>query len=533
MAGANISPRQKMIGMMYLVLTALLALNVSKEILDSFVTVNNGLENTGRSFDKDIMALYTKFDEKKSIDPMRVMNNWKKAQEARKHSKDLNAFIDALKKTLLRETEGFTNKEEDTIRLQYVKGLDNYDTPTNILCGESEDGKNGQANVLRKKLEKFETDMLALLSPEARKGVNLTIDTDDPTDGGEYRTWEMKTFYHSPLAADITILSKIQDDVKSAEADIVDALLRETDSDIIPFDTVAARVIATTNYVMQGEQYQADIFLAAFNKTLSPQILLGKYDSVTGKMVGAYDSVKVQNGMGKYFADASREGIFTYEGVINMTTPKGAVMQYPFKSEYIVARPALTVSADKMNVMYAGLENPISVSVPGVPVEKTKVTCDNGTLVSLGNGKYMVKDLKAGTCNVSVTATTEDGEQRNMGAMAFRVKNLPTPIVYPSGVTTTRTSAMSLYNCLGLVCKYGDDFQFAARANVTSYSLDVIANTGYIYSKEGLTGNQIPNAAKDALRGARRGTKVIFYNITAVGADGKAVRPGDLTYIIQ
>src|ERR1044071_4001770 len=112
MASGKQSPRQKMISMMYLVLTAMLALNVSKEILDAFVTVNNGLENTGHSFDNDITSLYAKFDEKKSIDPLRVQAMWAKAQEAKKMSKDIGDYLDQMKKILLRETEGYKHKEE-------------------------------------------------------------------------------------------------------------------------------------------------------------------------------------------------------------------------------------------------------------------------------------------------------------------------------------------------------------------------------------------------------------------------------------
>src|SRR5574337_681307 len=127
MAAGKLSPRQKMIGMMYLVLTALLALNVAKEILDAFVTVNNGLENTSQSFTKDINALYAKFDEKKSIDPLRVTANWNKAQEARKMSKDFIQYITDLKKRLLRESEGFKNHEEDTLHLAYLDGKERFD----------------------------------------------------------------------------------------------------------------------------------------------------------------------------------------------------------------------------------------------------------------------------------------------------------------------------------------------------------------------------------------------------------------------
>ncbi len=522
-----------MISMMYLVLTAMLALNVSKEILDAFVTVNNGLENTARSFDKDIAQLYAKFDEKKSIDPLRVQAMWVKAQEAKKLSKEMGIYIEEMKKMLLRETEGYKNKEEDTIRLEYVEGKERYDVTTNILCGDSEDGSDGQARVLRKKLDTYREAMLSLLPPAEKASMHLNIESKDPTDGGELRTWEMKTFYHTPLAADITILTKIQDDVKAAEADIVEALLRQTDSDIIPFDTVAARVIASTNYVMMGETYEADIFLAAFNKTLSPQILLGKFNPLTGKMEGAYDSVNVKNGMGKYFMDATREGIFTYEGVINMTTPKGKVMQYPFKSEYIVARPALTVSADKMNVMYAGLVNPISVSVPGVPNEKAHVSCDNGVLTSLGNGKYTVTQPVAGRpCHITVMADMENGDQKNMGMMEFRVKRLPKPYGSLSGVDGSKVTAAKLGSLAGIACSYGPDFEFQANPRVVSFTYEITVN-GFFEAPKPVKGNLFDQGMQTKFRSLKKGTRVIFDNIVAIGPDNQPVTLPAISLIIN
>lgn len=516
---------------MYLVLTAMLALNVSKEILDAFVTVNNGLETTGRSFDKDIAQLYAKFDEKKSIDPLRVQAMWVKAQEAKRLSKDIGSYIEEMKKMLLRETEGYEKKEEDTIRLEYVEGKDRYDVPTNILCGNSEDGKDGQAHVLRQKLDAYKKAMLDLLPPAEQAAMHLSIESKDPTDGGEFRTWEMKTFYHTPLAADITILSKIQDDVKSAEADIVEALLKQTDSDIIPFDTVAARVIASTNYVLMNDTFRADIFLAAFNKTLKPQILLGKFDTATGKMIGAYDSVNVSNGLGKYFVIPSREGIYEYEGVINMTTPKGIVKHYPFKSEYIVARPALTVSADKMMVMYAGLENPISVSVPGVPNEKAHVSCDNGTLIPLGNGKYKVVNPVGGRkCKIAVTADMENGEKKSMGVMEFTVKNLPKPETSISGCPTGRVKAATLGSAIGIMSIYpATDFE-DAKCKVGSYHMEIFQN-GIAMEDKTYSGNLFDKAMQDKLRKLRPGAKVYITDIKTNGPGGPS-KGNDLSFTI-
>lgn len=531
MASGKLSPRQKMIGMMYLVLTALLALNVSKEILDAFVTINARLENTGVGFDQDLASLYARFDEKKSIDPLRVTANWEKAQEAKAMSKEMNQYIDLLKKRLIRETEGFANHEEDTARLMYVDGKDNYDVPTDIMIGQSEDGSAGEARVLKDKLDAFETNLLALLPENTAKQLHLSIETEDPADGGETRTWEMRNFYHSPLAASVTILSKIQDDIKSAESDVVEELLKATDADVIPFDTVAARVIAPTSYVLLGEEYNAEIFLAAFNKTLVPQVYIGDYDPATGKMIGSYDSLPVFNGLGQYKLVADREGIMTYEGVINMKTPKGTYMQFPFQSQYIVARPSANVSADSMNVMYGGLDNPITVSVPGIPNEKVRVTCNSGTLIPQGNGKYIVRKPAVGKCVVSISAETDSGVVKPMGTQMFRVKRLPKPYASVSGVSGGKATKSQMSASPGIMCVY-ENFDFPAKPKITKYRVEIVRN-GIVDQTQIKSGNLFDQQCKDKFAGLTRGNKVIITDLEAVGPDGIPVKLDPLVITIQ
>ncbi|MCE2772976.1 MAG: hypothetical protein LW750_06015 [Bacteroidetes bacterium] len=459
MAGGKLSPRQKMIGMMYLVLTALLALNVSKEILDAFVTVNKGLETTAASFDRGIGQLYSEFDQKKSIDPLRMQPTWEKAQRVKALSKKLNERIDLLKKRLIRETEGYVNHEGDTIHLQYVNSKDNYDIPTNIMIGASEDGSKGEARNLKQELRHYQNDLLSLLREDVRKDIHFSFDIEDPKDGGDLKTWELKTFYHTPLAASVTILSKIQDDVKSAEQDVLNALMRETES------------------------------------------------------------------------ETAREGVFEYSGTIKMTTPKGKQLSYPFASSYIVARPTLTVSADKMNVMYTGLKNPISVSVPGVANENVTVTCSNGTLLKLGNGKYEVQSPQPGKSIVTVTATLPSGEKKSMGTMEFRVKRLPKPEVTISGVMGTRATAAQLGVSPGIVAVYPNTEFEDAKVRTTSFRIEAYQN-GVAVIATTINGNMFTAALQGQFRSLRKGTKVYITEIKTSGPDGLGTA-SDISITIQ
>ena len=156
MSGSKNTPRQKMIGMMYLILTALLALNISKDVLDAFIVVNKGLENTNKNFANRNDDLYAQFDLAKSVDPVRVSSNWEKAQNVKKQAKNLIKYINELKVKLIAETDGVTIQVADTLQMANINGKDNYDIPTNIMIGSSEDGSNGASRDLKNKLIAYE-----------------------------------------------------------------------------------------------------------------------------------------------------------------------------------------------------------------------------------------------------------------------------------------------------------------------------------------------------------------------------------------
>jgi gliding motility-associated protein GldM len=534
MASAKLPPRQKMIGMMYLVLTALLALNVSKEILNSFVVVNTGLETTGKSFSHNTAQLYAEFDRLKLYDPKRVAENYAKAQQAKSMTEEMSRYLVTLKKRLIRETEGFKKKEEDTLHLGLVEGKDNMNIPTDIMIGSTEDGSAGIARELKNKLNVFRARMLSLLDEEDRKNLHFSIDTKDParTEDESSKNWELNNFYNTPLAAAVTILTKFETDAKDAESQVVEHLLARSSGETIPFDTVAAKVVSESNYVLLGEKYKADVFIAAFNKTLKTEVISGDYNPLTHQFNGTVDSVPVSKGMGKYIAAASSEGIKTMKGIIRMRSPKGKIFEYPYESEYIVARPALTVSAEKMNVMYAGLINPISVSVPGIPSEKLRVSISNGRLVSRGQGKFEVVEAKAGLSKVRVLAELENGEQRSMGEIEFRVKDLPTPTARLGSLTSDGKMRRSELTTLANVFCFYDKFDFKAEARVISYDM-MTQNANGLQRTIPCSSSLLSPECLNALKKVMPGQQVIFSNIKAMGADGKSVKLNSVLITVQ
>lgn len=518
MSSGKETPRQKMIGMMYLVLTALLALNVSKDILDAFIVVNKGLENSNENYTYHNENLYSEFDLAKVIDPVRVTPNWKLAQEVKNKSTELTDFIDKLQKKIISQTEGVSQSIADTMQMENIDKKDSYDTPTNILIGDSEDGSAGASRELKTKLIAYQTQLTNYVLPEDRKNVKIDLNARDPEHSENNENWELYNFFNRPLVASVTILSKIKSDVKNAESVIVDYLLKQTESETMKFDTIAAKVIPQSNYVLLGEEYKSDIFIAAFSKTKKPEVIVGNYNETTKTFDGTPNSIEVKNGLGKYVASTTREGVVAYSGTIKLRSPKGKEMLFPFKSEYIVAKPSLTVSADNMNVLYRGLDNPISVSVPGIPQEKLTVSATNVVLVNKGSGKYIVKPNMDGKAEINVFATMENGEKRNMGTMTFRIKRVPVPVAKIGKIISTGIMSKGELSSQTGIGAFYDKFDFAATCKVVSFDVSYITN-GLNASEPG-EGNLFTAKHKNIFNNLRKNTKIYFENIKAVGPDG-------------
>jgi len=531
MASGKISPRQKMIGMMYLVLTALLALNVSKDILDAFVIVNTGLEHTINNFEEKNVQLYSSFDEQRSLDPKKVTPYWEKAQQAKKLSLEMYAFIVDLKKQIIMETEGLLKNEADTMQLASTGAKDNYDIPTNIMIGISEDGSKGASRELKDKINLYKNSLLKLVDPADKPLLKLNIDTEDPARSENNENWENHNFYNTPMAAVVTILTKMQTDIKNAETETVTLLLKKIHENDLKFDTVAAKVIAMSNYVLLGEEYKADVFIAAFNKTINPVVLTGDYDKETGKFNGNVDSIPVSRGQGKYTMKTTREGFVKWGGTISLKSPKGNVLSYPFESEFIVARPSLTVSAEKMNVMYAGVVNPVSISVPGVPNERLTVSISNGKLKAIGGGKFEVTGVTAGTAVVNVTATMENGEKKNMGSTTFKTKNLPRAVAKIGELTDDGKMTKGILLSQRNILSYYENFEFQATCNVTEFTVTV--TTRNIPTTKTFRGNVFTDEVKAMFNSLKKFDKVEFEYIKAMGPDNLVRKLNPLTITIN
>ena len=516
------TPRQRMIGMMYLVLTALLALNVSQEILDSFLIVNESLVVTNENFTKKLDGSYASFEKQYLLNKAKVDPYWKKAQLARKYTQELIGFIEEIRANVIAKEEGIDVKIADTINIRHVAARDKYDNATHYLIGDQSDGSSGEARKLKDKIIEYKKKMIELLDPKYRKTIegSFGLNVEGPFYDADQteQNWEMHNFYHTILAANVVILNKLIAEVKNAEFDVVSQLYSEVSIEDFKFDEIAAKVVPKSNYVLTGENFEADIFVAAYDTKQTPEIWIGSgVDSTKNEIIGEKTQVPGEKGVGKLVQPAGGVGVRTYGGVITVNTPGGGKKSYPFSGEYICAQPSATISPTKMNVFYIGVDNPVSISVPGVANDKVQVNISGGggTIARTGNGEYNVRVTTPGTCKVNVSAQMA-GSSRSMGGMEFRVKKVPDPVAYIGGVKTGPIAKGTLM--ASPIIPRMENFDFDLNFRIVSFEL-VMNYQGDLVTKSA-SGNQFSGEMRSLLEKAGRGQKIYVENIKAVGPDG-------------
>jgi hypothetical protein len=567
MSGAKETPRQKMIGMMYLVYTALLAMNVSKDILDAFDTVNNGVQTTNITLAQQINQKYLAFEEQYGLDQEKVGPYWEQAQALREEANDLINYVEALKWDLVKKIEcdkaktpaqaveialerGLL-KNTDTLRngrkiydinTSKVKSRDNYNRPTAYMMGDPE-GPNsgGKAYELSEKIRRFRGEVVKAMGPEHIHEIGLITDSIYGTKDyvmqqtgysegqlkklplpGEYYgakvsyypgitdpvqdSWEYRNFHHTVLVADVTLLNKIISEAQTAELNAVTQLMTNIHAQDFTFDEVGARVFAESGYLLSGQTYKAQAMVTAWkNSQLTARV----------KLDGGAEKEYTSNAQGVIPLEWNvGVGSHKYTGVIDMLDPTTNQMEeYPFEGAFTVAPPAVSVSATKMNVVYRGINNPIAVG-GGVGGE-INASASSGTLTRTGNGTYNLLPGSADEVTISVTSGGS-----SLGSMKFRVKDLPKPTALIRNVVNGQVSKGAL-NSAGRVEAEMKDFDF------DGVHYDVVGYTFRYKTKSGTTKEAKANSGaftdeiRNAISQSNVGDMFVFTAIQVRGNDGK------------
>lgn len=535
--GGKLTARQKMINMMYLVLTALLALNISKEVLHAFIVINIGLMKQKENIEQKNEATLAEFENQVTISKgaPRTKGFRDDAFAVRKQSDELNAFIANMKIEVVAATDRcpLDEAKKKVENPFLVKRPDDYDGTTKYFGTDKPPGDQGKAHELKVKLQDYKKFLLTVVkTPIAikKKAVedNLKILDLEVPKGGESKTepnWETFFFYHQPQVAALAELTKWQNIVRGCESEILTYLYDQISATAFKFDAVLAAIIPKSNFVTSGSNFEAEVFLAAFSSAIRPKITYGtKVDSATNNVVGGLvlDSTKyTADGRGHISIPASGQGEKTCEGIITMTDPMGKESNYIFRTKYNVSPPSANVSADKMNVVYRGLDNPITVSVPGFANNEVFPSCSGGNM-SGSNGKYTIKPGTGNELTISVSAKGFDGKSTSMGSYKFRIKAVPTPDIVWGTIKSGGKVNAGTASAQPLIPKMPDGFDFEVYATILSYSGGFSSPSGYFPIPQ-TQGNKLSAAVASKVKTLPKGTKIFFDNIV-VSLPGGAVK---------
>ena len=509
MAGGNLSPRQKMINMMYLVLTALLALNVSKDILKAFQKVEGSLSQAVENIGVQNNLMYSEFQKAAENNPLKV-GEWKDiAFDIKENANDLRQYIGVLKDSLIEKTGGFD--EEGAL-----VGMDNLEKVANEMLKKPQKGL-----LLKQELILYRDYMLNIEgvseNPDLVNLITEAFNTDDIIGPKTKISWEQDRFSHYPLIAVLTFLTQIQGDVVNIESKVVDFLRTNIGADDMKFSTVAAQVISPKNYVMEGDSFKATISIAAYDDSQTPTIIVTDvFINDTLPDFSQADTIPVAlDGKGLYGVPARGIGVQKRAAKILLTTESG-VKEYEQIFEYQVAKPMAVVSPTKMNVFYRGVPNPIEISVPGYSPEDLTVSGTNVTLKRIKPGQYeaTVRDKAKGESKITVKANG-----RTIGKpIEFRLKRIPSPSASINGKKEGIMSKGKLSKAQGIAATL-PNFPFDLKYTVQSF--DVRLTDGEYTKTIKVKGNKFTAEVKEKILKLKPGSDISFTNIRAKGPDGR------------
>lgn len=498
------TPRQKMIGMMYLVLTAMLALNVSAAILNGYTQVDDSLHSTIETTVSSNENIYAQFRAALDKNPDKTEEWYQKAMTVKEKSDEFYAYVQNFKDEMVRMADGKKAKANAAVR--EISKKDDTNIPQQYAIND------GNAAVLKQKIIEYRNFLEEITGDTEALDTELeaTFSISDGTNAeGQVVTWEDAIFHEMPMCASITVLTKLQNDVRNCEGKVVQHLLAATDAGDLRVNKFNAYVIPASDYVIKGNKYTAQIILAAIDSTQTPEYY------VNGQQIG---------GNGVYEIVANSIGTQKIIGKIGYMDQQGVMQYLPFEREYTVGEPSATISNTDLNIMYRGYDNPFSISVPGVSSHKLQIKCA-GASVTQKNGLWIIKPGSSTPDKMTIEVYADvNGRAALMGSYVYRVKNLPRPDAYfeINGVPTeeTKIPRSQLVNPSNrIVASYGADGLVQAKFEITGFQVKL--PTGASLS---VKGDKFDQKTLAAIKKLKQGNMVNLQYIKAKGPDGKEIQ---------
>ncbi|MGK0391585.1 MAG: gliding motility-associated protein GldM [Maribacter sp.] len=439
-------PRQLMITLMYLVLLAMLAMNVSAEIMNAFLTLDKGIGNSNNIVDSSNMQLMNSIS--KQADAYKEYSKYKvQAESAREISKELNEEVTVIKSELFALAGGPGPENPD----RPVRFKDK-DIPSKLLIDE------GKGEALRERIIQTREKLLALIEDEGERealAISLPLQVPEKPENSDKKTWSESAFYQMPVVAVMPMFTKMSNDIKTSETAILNHFFEKAKGTKIIMDEFEVVASADKGYIIRGEEYNAEIFLGAYSSSNNNISV-----SINGK------TYPVRNGKASYKINTNGSGTKEYEAVISVRNPlTNEVKRYKRKFKYEVGERSVTVSADRMNVLYIGVENPISVSAAGVPTDKLNVKAEGTSLQKVSGNKFMAKPTRPGKARIIVS-----GGGLNPTTFEYRVKRIPDPTLKLGNKKGGRISKAEFKAHKGPI-PFLDQFEFDAKCKIDGFEL--------------------------------------------------------------
>ena len=494
---ARMSPRQRMINLMYIVLTAMLALNVSSDVLNGFSQVQDGIHRTNLNMSARNEVQFRYLEDIYSRNPAKAGVWYNRGVELRKRSESLYNEIETLKNAIARAADGENADYHD------IKNNDDLEAASVTMLNPA----TNRGRKLRGDIESFRGYVTGLIADSAKKAsVVEMLSTKVVNRPGEVgpTVWEQKMFENMPAVAAVTML----------ESEALSSLITNVDIGDVRVNELNAYVIPNSNMIIRGGKYSANIVLAAIDTTQRPVVYI--------------NGSRLNNPNGLYEFVPGSTGTHDFSGYIEVARGDGSVDKRPFKSSYTVIEPMATISPTMMNVLYAGIANPISISVPGVPMNAVSATMTNGTLTRNGD-LWVAHPGKVGTESVISVTAQMDGRSMNVGSMTFRVRKLPDPTVYlpvRDGAGNTvhykgspkRISKAALMSAEGLGAAIDDDI-LNVSYTVVSFSTVMFDQMGNAIP-EVSDGSRFSSRQKEQFKRLKPGKTFFISDVKAKGPDG-------------
>jgi gliding motility-associated protein GldM len=535
------TPRQKMIAMMYLVYTALLALNVSVEILNGFVTVGDAMNESNKNIETQLYEAYDLFNQALAADSVKSVVYYDAAMKIKEYSDSLKNLIDDSrygflcfiqdKAEVVTHKDGKSSKRViplkngetpllDSARvaldlggLTIIDKKDNTDMGTHYFYGNS-DSPDGKAIDIKKAIIDYKAKVAAIF-----QDTNITHDTIEVNFGmnvegefwsqhaGHMVSWEEYNFDGAIAVADIVCLSRMKSELMNAEYDAIKKLFGMIGKEDFKFDQIAAICRPTSSYVIQGGKYEM-------------KVNVGAYDSkrVFRAVINGQEYHSGPDGSITYTAGAGAPGERKVHGTVYMVKD-GREEAYPFDESYFVAAPVAVIELSKMNVVYNGIDNPVTIGVPGVASRDVTatITTGNGTLTkAAGDGNYIIRPNKIGKMSIRVTAKI-DGHVKDMGTKEYRVKRIPTPVLKIGNFKSNDNVSKAEIEANPQLRAVLEDFDFQIPApKVASFEFSTSANP---LPQQG-RGSRLDPSMLSSIKGLKRGQKFYIDNVKVTTPDG-------------